>query len=148
MCGASYTPASVTEKPKIHGVAEAGEAHTPIGVRCDQRRRGVGYPYTQDTYFGADILGNTGVLGFWDLIRVCFFDVHVVDMDSDTYTGTQPHKVLKRHEQRKKVKYLEAYLERRQHFTPLLFSVDGVVVEDTKADTKKLVGAFSKNWDR
>ena len=78
---------------------------------------------------------------------MCFFDVHVVDMDSDTYTGTQPHKVLKRHEQRKKVKYLEAYLERRQHFTPLLFLVGGVMGEDTKAYIKQLASAVSNKWD-
>ena len=148
MCVAAYTPAALADETKIRGFAQAGEAHTPIGGRGNQIRRGGGDPYTEDTCFGADLLGDTGVLSFWDIIRICVFDIHVVDMDAGTYVGMQPHKILKQYKRRKKFKCLEAYLERRQHFTPLLFSVDGVVVEDTKADTKKLVGAFSKNWDR
>ena len=41
------------------------------------------------------------------------FDVRLVDTDADTYMRTQLHKVLTHPDQRKKGKYLEAWLEWR-----------------------------------
>ena len=43
---------------------------------------------------GADLRVDTGVLSFWDPRMMCDFDVCVVDMDEDTYAGTQQNKVL------------------------------------------------------
>ena len=60
---------------------------------------------------GADLWKDTGVLSFWSPRRMCVFDVSIVDMNEDTYVGTQPLKVLKQHDRRKKGKYLEACLE-------------------------------------
>ena len=57
---------------------------------------------------GADLRGGNGILGFWDTRSMCVFGVRVVDMDADTYPRTQPHKVLKQGEWRKKCKYLYA----------------------------------------
>ena len=37
---------------------------------------------------GADLWVDNGVLGFWDPRRMCVFDVHVMDTDSDTFSGT------------------------------------------------------------
>ena len=136
MCGAAYTPVAVTNEPKIHGVAAAGEAHPSIGVQGGQRGRLSVDPCTEDMEVGADLRGDTSFLSFWYPRRMCVFDIRVVDTDADTYVGTQPHKVLTHHEQCNKVKYLEAFLECRQHFTPLMFLVDSVVGEDTKAATK------------
>ena len=57
MCGEEYPPNSVIDEPKNHRVAEAGEAHPPIGGRGGQRRRGSGYPYVEDNEVGADLRG-------------------------------------------------------------------------------------------
>ena len=46
MCGATYIPAALTTKPKIHGVAEAGEA-PPTEGRGGQRRSTREDPYVE-----------------------------------------------------------------------------------------------------
>ena len=51
---------------------------------------------------------------------MCVFGVCVVNTDTDTYAGTQLHKVPTHNEQLKKGKYLDACLEQEQHFTPLM----------------------------
>ena len=86
-CGAACTLAAVTNEPKIHGVAAAGEAHAYIGVRILQRGRGSGYHYVNDTEVGADLRGDNGVLGFWNTRRMCVFDIHAVDTNADTNVG-------------------------------------------------------------
>ena len=133
-CVTAYTPAAVTYGPKIRGIAAAGEVHPPIGGKGDQRRRRNGYPYAEDTDVGAYLQEYTGVLGFWSLRRMCVSNICVIETNSYTYAGTQPYKVLKEHEQRKKGKYLEACLERRWHFTPLVLFVHSAMGEETKAD--------------
>ena len=81
-------------KSKTYGVAADGEAHLHIEGRGIHRRIGSGYPYAEDMDVGADLRVDTGVLGFWDPRMMCDFDVCVVDMDEDTYAGTQQNKVL------------------------------------------------------
>ena len=147
MCGAAYTPYAVTYKPKIYGVSVAGEAHPPIGVRSGQRGRESGYPYVEDMEVGDDLQGDIGVLFFWYTIRVCVFNVHVVDTDADTYVGTQLHKSLAQHERHKKCKYLEACLKWRQKFMPMAFLVDGVTRQDIKVATKQLADELPNKWD-
>ena len=84
------------------------------------------------------------MLGFWDPRRMCLFNVLIFDIDTDYYDRRHPHKILYQHEQRKKVKYLEAYLEQQCHFTPIVFSVDGVMWKDIEAESKQLGAAMSK----
>ena len=86
-----------------------------------------------------------GVLGVWDPRRMCVFDVHDVETNAVSYDVRHPHKILYRHKQRKKGKYIGTCLEGRCHFAPLLFSVDGVTVEVTKVTTNKLDYLLSKN---
>ena len=79
---------------------------------------------------------------------MCVFDVCVVDKNVASYEGKHPHCILSQHEHRKKGKYIEDRLERLRHFTPLVFSVNGIMGEEKKAETKKLAAALSKKQDR
>ena len=63
MCGAAYNPALVTNKPKIHGVAEAGEV-TPIVGRGGRRRGTRVGPYAEEREVGSDLHRYTGELSF------------------------------------------------------------------------------------
>ena len=81
LCGA-YTPAAVTEKPKIYGVSSSVEA-PPTGGRYGWRQVTLGDPYADECEVGADLFGDTGFLGFWDPFSICVFDIHVVE---DTHT--------------------------------------------------------------
>ena len=76
------------------------------------------------------------------------FYILVVYMDSDTYVGTQPHKVLKNHDRWKKGKHLEACLYWRKHFTPRVLLMDSGMIEKKKVATKELPYALSNKWDR
>ena len=55
------------------------------------------------------------------------FDIFVVDTDAQSYLRHSPNKVLLNAEVEKENKYVEACATRDVHFTPLCFSVDGLV---------------------
>ena len=69
---------------------------------------------------------------------MCVFDISAVDTDAAYYDGRHPRKILSQNKQRKKGKYIEAFLEQGCHFTPLVFSVDGLMGEYTKEETNKM----------
>ena len=81
--------------------------------------------------FGANLHGDTGVIGFWYPRRMCVFGVRAVDIDSASYGGKHPHGILYQHERRKKGKYIESFLERRHNFMSRVLEVDGVMGNDT-----------------
>ena len=58
-------------------------------------------------------------------------------MMGDTHT-----QILSQHQRRKKGKYIETFLERRRHFMTLVFSVDGVMGDETHAAPKKLYASL------
>ena len=84
MCGEMYNPDTVIVEPTIYGVAAAGEVTSTRG-RGGRRYGTSGYPYTEERKVGADICGDTGVLGFWDPIRICIFGIHAVDTGTAYY---------------------------------------------------------------
>ena len=75
-------------------------------------------------------------------------DARVTDTDAPTYRGQDPHKVLAKHEKEKKDKYVEHCVARRCHFTPLVFSVDGLRGSEANAATKKLASRLAAKWKR
>ena len=143
----SVHPSCVTDEPRIHGVAVSGEAPS-TGGRGGRRRVTRGEPYAEESEVGADLCGDMGLLGFRPPCKMCVFDVHNVDTYAASYDGRRPDKILSQHKWRKKGKYPEACLERRRHFTPLVFSADGVMGEETKATTKQLAAALPNKWGR
>jgi hypothetical protein len=57
-------------------------------------------------------------------------------------------KVLRRHEKEKKTKHLAACVARCRHFTPIVFSVDGLQGPEATAASKCLASKLSKKWGR
>ena len=57
-------------------------------------------------------------------------------------------KVLKRATEQKKDKYLNACLERRRSFTPLVYSVDGLACKEARAFERRIAGLLATKWDR
>jgi hypothetical protein len=109
LCVQALQPSAVSDKPLIHtgrGVPNAGNA----GVEA-----------------AADSRGDVAAHGFWRRgTTAAFDDVRITDTDSpSSHRCQEPLKVPKRHETEKK-KHLEACVARCRHFTPLVFSVDGL----------------------
>eukprot|EP00957_Ditylum_brightwellii_P045526 3451276-Ditylum_brightwellii.AAC.1 len=65
-----------------------------------------------------------------------------------SYRGRQPDTVLAAAEKAKKDKYLEACLERRRTFTPLVYSVDGMAANKAKAAEKRMASLLAGKLHR
>ncbi len=130
LCAQALQPSAVSDEPLIHtgrGVPNAG--NTGVEAAADSR-------------------GDVAAHGFWRRGTTAVFDVRITDTDAPTYRGQEPIKVLKRHEKEKKTKYLAACVARRRHFTPLVFSVDGLQGPEAAAASKCLASKLSKKWGR
>ncbi|EJK47230.1 hypothetical protein THAOC_34067, partial [Thalassiosira oceanica] len=79
----------------------------------------------------------------------CIFDVRVTDPSAKSYRKKDPRKVLETQEKEKKDKYLMKCLERRKHFTPLVFSVNGMAPgREAKKAMKHLASMLAEKWER
>ena len=47
-----------------------------------------------------------------------------------------------------KYKYLEACRERRRHFIPIAYSVDGMAGKEARAAERRLASILASKWDR
>jgi hypothetical protein len=133
MCAAALTPSAVSTEPLIHKGRAADRANAPA---------------THGTAVNPELRGDVGVHGFWRRAATTIFDVRITDVQAPSNQGMDPAKILARHEREKKGKYLEACLERRRHFTPLVYSVDGMMGCEAKAAGKKLASHLSAKWSR
>ena len=92
----------------------------------------------------ADVSGH----GFWKPGFSCLFDSRVTNLDCRSQRHTDPDNVLARHEKLKKGKYLGRCLKMRRHFTPLVYSCDGVPGTETAAAEKQLARLLAEKWTR
>ena len=97
---------------------------------------------------GDEARGDVGAHGFWKRGRTTIFDIQVCDTDAKSYGNRKSKKVLESAARRKKVKYEEACLERRQEFTPMLYSVDDMTEKHTRAAERRVAGMLAVKWKR
>ena len=106
MCGTAYNLSEVGDEPIIHGfVIEVGVPTT--GGSGFWRRGKMKDTYVEEGMVGTDMHEYTGVMGFWDLCRMCVFDFIIVDMDAPSYKRRHPTCILSHNEQHQKGKYLK-----------------------------------------
>lgn len=130
LCAQALTPSAVTDEPLIN---------------TGQCRRGSDRAYTEPV---AELRGDVAAHGFWTRGSTAVFDIRVTDLENQSQQGANPDKVLARHEKEKKLKY-SAHCERqRKHFTPLVFSVDGLTGIECDAASKRLASALASKWKR
>jgi hypothetical protein len=72
----------------------------------------------------------------------------ITDTKAPSYRGTDPMKVLMRAEDEKKNKHLKQSVAARGQFTPLCFSVDGLMGPEAQAACKRLASHLSFKWKR
>ncbi len=130
LCAQALTPSAVSDEPLIHSGRDSTGTSTNSAAILPELR------------------GDVAVHGFWKRGATAIFDIRVTDTDAPTYRGLAPRKVLARHEKEKKDKYVEHCLARRRHFTPLVFSVDGLRGAEAEAATKRLASRLAAKWKR
>ncbi len=73
--------------------------------------------------------------------------MRITDTDTKSYRKKDFGKVLLQHEKEKKDKYLQTCLELRKDFTPMVYSVDGIVGHEARNAERRLATHLSK-WKR
>ena len=124
LCSQALTPSAVSDEPTI-----------PM---CQN----------QDSQDVSELRGDVAVHGFWSRGTTAIFDVRVTDTDARSYRTQDPKKVLKKQEKDKKDKYGEACKEAHMHFTPLVYSVDGMEGDEVTAARKRLASRLAAKWKR
>ena len=71
--------------------------------------------------------GDILLHNFWKNGTDTVVNVRMTDCNAPSYDSVTFVKCLAKHKQAKKKKYLHACLSQRMHFTPLVFSVDGMM---------------------
>ena len=79
---------------------------------------------------GEALITDLGARGVWEPLAMALFDIHMVDTDAKSYLSHSPVAVLASAEAEKKRKYCDACTEHHATFTPLCFSVDGLVGDE------------------
>jgi hypothetical protein len=109
LCSQALTPSTVSDEPLIQPSRDVPVA----GTNC--------------TVPSPELRGDLAVHGFWTKGQTAIFDVRITDTDQPTNRKIDPAKVLLRHEKEKKNKYGDLCIARRRTFTPLVFSIDGLL---------------------
>ena len=90
--------------------------------------------------------GDVGVHGFWKTGTQCVFDIRVTDLNQSSLQRKPADKVLEAQEREKKRQYLRPCRDARRHFTPLVFSADGLMGRETVEAVQHLGGKLAKKW--
>jgi hypothetical protein len=130
LCGQAYTPSTVSDEPLIHPSRD-------LPVTGSNR-----------TIPSPELRGDLAVYGFWSSGQTAIFDVRITDTDQPSNRKSAPSKVLLRHEKEKKDKYGALCIARRRTFTPLVFSIDGLLGKEATAASKRLATSLASKWKR
>jgi hypothetical protein len=101
---------------------------------------------TNRTIPSRELRGDLTVHGFWTRGQTAIFDVCITDQPSNW--NTDPSKVLLRHKKEKKTKYGELCIAKCRTFTPLVFSIDGLLGKEATAALKRLATSLAAKWKR
>ena len=71
------------------------------------------------------------------------FDIRIVNLGAGSYLHMMPEKALTKAEKEKKDLYLQACLERRRTFTPMVYSADGIPRAEALDAHKRLAALLS-----
>ena len=97
---------------------------------------------------GDNARGDVLVHGLWKKEEGCVLDVRITDTDQPTYRGSSTENVLERQAKGNKDFYIQACVERRRSFAPLIYSVDGMAAKETGAFEKHVASLLAVKWRR
>ena len=134
LCSQALTSSAVTDEPLIHSGQDFSKEDS--GADAEPIDKSV------------ELRGDIAAHGFWKRGMSAVFDVRITDTDNPSQRGKAPQDALARHERQKKAKYGKACQAYRKHFTPLVFSVDGLTGKETQAAMKRLASLLAAKWER
>uniref|UniRef100_A0A1X7TRV7 Uncharacterized protein n=1 Tax=Amphimedon queenslandica TaxID=400682 RepID=A0A1X7TRV7_AMPQE len=94
------------------------------------------------------LIGDISARGIWQSQASALFDVRVIDSVSPSYRYMSPKAVLKSAKTAQKNKCSSACESIHTSFTPLCFTIDGLVGVEVNTFLKKLAGRLSLKWDQ
>ena len=97
---------------------------------------------------GDDARGDIAIHGLWKRGETSIIDVRITDTDAPSYASSSSVQVLERVTKAKKNKYLEACIERRRLFTPLVYVINGMACKEAKAFEKRVASLLASKHDR
>jgi len=118
------------------------------GTGISARRQGQSDGQTGSNKAGIEARGDVSAHGLWKNGETCIMDIRITDTDAKSYSSSTSRKVLEKAAREKKDKYLDACLERRRSFVPLVYSVDGMACKEARAFEKRVASLLASKWDR
>ena len=76
------------------------------------------------------------------------FDVRITNFMATSYLGRYTYHALQTGENINKRKHLQAFLEARKNFTPLVFSKERCMGRETQVSVKRMAALLRNNWDQ
>ena len=128
LCSLALKRGAIADEPLIHDGQDSAPARQPGEETAPALR------------------GDVAARGFWKRGQLAIFDVRVCDTDARSYRASPPATVLERQERDKKALYLAPCQERRQAFTPLVFSVDGLRGAEAVGACRRLAAILAGRW--
>ena len=133
----ALVPSAITYEPKINGRTVQG-GRTGAGAQQEGGEadggtdRLVGQPV--QVVVPAKSRADISAHGFWTRGTTAMFDIRIVNLDVGYYLRMTPEKAFAKAEKEQKDLYLQACLERRRTFTPMVYSANGIPGAEALAD--------------
>ena len=94
------------------------------------------------------LVADIAIRGVWQRQATALFDVRVIDTDAKSYLHRPPQSIIVTAEREKKRKYSTACAAKHVSFTPLCFSVDGLMGAEAKSFLDRLGDFLATKWER
>ena len=113
-----------------------GEAYKGSGPTVNRADRLVGRP--EQVEVPAESRVDVSTRGFWKRRITAMFEIRIFNLDAGSYLHITPEKYLAKAEKEKKDFYLQAFLECRWNFTPMVYSANRITRAEALAAQNKL----------
>ena len=154
-------PSAITYEPKTSSRTVQGE-RTGAGAREEGGESNGGTETVGQTVNGAarltrqpgqvlvpaELLAEVSAHGFWKRGTTVMFNIRIVNLNAGSYLCMTPEKALANAEKEKKNLYLQACLECRRTFTPMVYFADGIPGAEALAAQKRLAALLSYKLKR
>ena len=125
---------------------EGGGGTETLGRTVDGAARLVGQ--TLQVVVPAESRVDVSAHSFWKWGTTAMFDIRIVILDAVSYLRMKPEQDLAKAKKEKKDLYLQACLERKRTFTPMVYSTDVTPGAEALAAQKRLASLLSYKLKR